>query len=76
MIYTVRVGGRNYYIRYKGDIEKFQDFLESRQPREYIKVIGDIIIGDKALVKASEIDSVILENALQELTNDNEEDEL
>ncbi|WP_159315876.1 hypothetical protein [Mammaliicoccus sciuri] len=74
MIYTVRVGGRNYYIRYKGDIENFQDFLESRQPYEYIKVIGDIIIGDEALVKASKIDSVILENALQKLTNDNEED--
>lgn len=74
MIYTVRVGGKDYYIRYKGDIENFQDFLESRQPYEYIKVIGNIIIGDKALVKASEIDSVILENALQKLTNDNEED--
>ncbi len=71
MIYTLRVGGRDYYVRYKGDMHDFKEYLESRQPNEYIKAIRDINVQEKALVKAREIDSVVLEDILQELTNDN-----
>ncbi|WP_436894732.1 hypothetical protein [Mammaliicoccus sciuri] len=76
MIYTVRVGGRDYYVGYKGDIDEFQEYLESRKPYEYIMAIPDIVVRDKALVKASEIDSVILEEALQDLITDKVEDKL
>ena len=66
MIYTLRVGGRDYYVRYKGDIREFKEHLETRSQKEFIKAVTSIDSNDRALVRVASIDSVILEDANQE----------
>lgn len=71
MIYTLRVGGRDYYVRYKGDFRKFKERLETRNQNDFIEAVVSIHSNDRALVRVASIDSVILEDIIQELTKDN-----
>lgn len=71
MIYTLRVGGRDYYVRYKGDIREFKENLEMRNQNDFIEAVASIHSNDRALVRVASIDSVILEDIIQELTKDN-----
>ena len=66
MIYTLRVGGRDYYVRYKGDIREFKEHLETRKQKEFIKAVTSIDSNERALVRIDSIDSVVLERANQE----------
>lgn len=68
MIYTLRVGVREYYVRYKGDIREFKERLESMKQNYFIEAVASIHSNDMALVKVDSIDSVILEDIIQELT--------
>lgn len=66
MIYTLRAGGKYYYVRYKGVFLEFKEHLETRNQKEFIKAVTSIDSNDRALVRVASIDSVILEDVNQE----------